>query len=136
MRSCNWTRALYQAITVVCTCGLVSIGIALSAGVLELRRPEHNPLPSKKESPKPYIQRDRAAEQLLSNRNPGWVYKFAGGLPSVWVEIDSEGHNQTIGPWCSVSQPKLLEASREDWPLVETAEGYIALFRPTSEEQT
>jgi hypothetical protein len=138
----------YRAITAVLTCVLVAFGIAFGAGALEIRRPVKPAPPSPEpEAPSAYVQRDKAAEMLFENqpkaatrdglrdRYNTWVYKFGGGIPKCWAEIESEGNKQTIGPWEATKEVGFLGADPSDHPLLESVEGYLALFGPTSEMQ-
>jgi hypothetical protein len=78
----------------------------------------------------------KAAESLLEDQQVRWVYKFGGGLPKCWAEIDSEGNKQTLGPWISPKHPGFIGAHPLDRPLPESVEGYVALFAPAAREQT
>ena len=81
----------WRTITITLTCVAAAFGIAIAIGAIEVRRvakPAPRPEP---EGPQAYVQRDKAAESLLEDQNVLWVYKFAGGLPKCWAEIDSEG---------------------------------------------
>ncbi len=126
----------YRAIAAVLAVTIIAFGVAVGTGVLEVRCPV-TPLqtPTESEAPKTYIQRVKAAESLLDNQNIQWVYKFAGGFPKCWAEIDSEGHTQTVGPWVAIDHPGLFGEGPLDRPLPESVEGYVALFGPTSQEQ-
>jgi hypothetical protein len=87
------------------------------------------------ELPQAYVERDKAAESLLDDQNALLVYKFAGGLPKSWAEIDSEGHKQTLGPWVSTTHPGFIGDDSADLPVLESVEGYVALFGPASDER-
>ncbi len=125
----------YRTITIMLTCVAAAFGIAVGTGALEVRRVS-KPAPSpEREAAKAYVHRDKAAESLLDNQNVLWVYQFAGGLPKCWAEIDSEGHKQTLGPWVSTMHPGFIGEDPVDHPILESVEGYVALFGPTSDEQ-
>jgi hypothetical protein len=129
----------YRALALVLVCVLVAFGVAVAVGALEVRRPVKSapPPPPEPEQPKSYIHRVRSAESLLDNQNVLWVYKFAGGLPKCWVEIDSEGHKQTLGPWVSAAHhsPFLFGKNPSDGPILESIEGYVALFVPAFNQE-
>jgi hypothetical protein len=129
----------YRTISAALTCAVVAFGFAIAAGVLEVRRPV-KPAPTSQPKPeavpKSYVQRVKSAE-ALADQGVVWVYRFAGGLPKCWAEIDSEGHKRTIGPWVSVKEAHFFfGADPLDRPVPESVEGYVALFRPTTKEQT
>jgi hypothetical protein len=108
--------------------------IAWGAGEIEVRRarrPQQAPI-EKPEAPAPYVQRDKVAEGLLEGQRVLWVYRFGGGIPKCWAEIESEGHKATVGPWV-LTESDVLGGAR---PIPESVEGYVALFGPTSEKQT
>ncbi len=126
----------YRVISALLACIIVAFGIALAAGMLEVRRPVKPAQSEPEATPKPYVQRVKSAESLLDNQNVRWVYRFAGGLPKCWVEIESEGHKQTLGPWVSVKNSGLVGDGPLNQPLLDSIEGYMALFEPKTKEQT
>jgi hypothetical protein len=126
-----------RAISAILACVGIAFGVAIATGVLEVRRPpKATPPPQMEEVSKTYVQRDKTAESLLQEQGVRWVYKFAGGLPKCWAEIDSEGNKQTLGPWLSSAEPGFVGVDPLDRPIPESVEGYVALFGPVSQEQT
>src|SRR5262249_8470898 len=130
-------RLPYRVISTLLFCAWIGFAVAVATGFLEVRRPRSGspePVTKAESIPTPYVQRVKIAERLLDEKSGVlWVYKFAGGWPKCWAEIESEGHKQTLGPWVSI---KHLERSGVQRPLPESVEGYVALFEPASTEQT
>lgn len=132
----------YRMIAVALALVVLTFGLAVLTGYLEVRRPSQSTPSQTGDSPqgasnsKCYIQRVKIAENLLKGQNVQWVYKFGGGLPKCWSEVDSEGNKQTLGPWISFKYPVFSGADPLDRPLPESIEGYVALFGPSSKEQT
>ena len=98
----------YRAISAVLLAGIAGFAATVAVGWLEVRRPgripeapaakgEAVPGPPAGTPPGPYVQRLKAAE-ALAGPNVMSVYRFAGGVPKCWAEIDSEGHKRILEP--------------------------------------
>lgn len=141
----------YRVIAIVMSCIVFAFGIAILVGAVDLRRPGEPvgttrmpttsaaPVPAPPApAPKPHVQRLTYAEELVGSPGAAWIYRFGGGFPKCWVEMESEGNKWTHGPWLSPEQFVCLKSERPERlpPLSESVEGYIGVFMPTSKEQT
>lgn len=139
--------APYRAICAVLAAVAIAFGVCVAVGWVEVRRPDRGSAvpvgkrgavtaPSAGTPAGPYVHRVKAAEALAWEQKPIAVYRFAGGVPDCWAEIDSEGNRRTLGPWRATESLLFAGADPLDRPIPESVEGYIALFGPTTAEQT
>ena len=59
-----------------------------------------------------------------------FTYKFRGGIPKCWVEIDSQGKKETLGSWVPMRQLACIGADPLDQPVAESVEDYFAVIVP------
>jgi hypothetical protein len=139
-RKCTPCRLITGALAL----GALAFGLAVLTGYLEVRRPSRS-APQTPDEPKSTpgsecsTQRLKAAESLtgvlLDGPKVRWVYKFKGGLPRCWVEVESDGKKQTLAQWNALQGPVFLGPDPTDRPLLESVEGYVALIGPYPKEK-
>jgi hypothetical protein len=137
----------WRAMAGILALAVLAFTLAVLMGVWEVRRParaaptQPPDAPTAPPGPECSIQRLKAAEFLVENSpidglGLHWVYKFKGGLPRCWVEVESEGKKQTVGQWSALAHPGFIGADVLDRPINESMEGYVGLFVLSPQEQT
>src|SRR5262245_950828 len=85
-------RTPYRTSAFILSLGVAAFLLLLATGQLEVRRPGRPEQVARNTEPAPsYVQRDKVAESLLEGSGALWAYRFAGGVPKCWAEIEAEG---------------------------------------------